>query len=112
MNIKNALVLSILLSFLVTTTTNAQYSYGKSLTYDRKKGNCIACHFIQGGDLPGNIGPPLIAMKARYSDKAKLREQIYDARTNNIDTIMPPFGSHKILSDEEIDAITEYIYTL
>lgn len=46
---------------------------GKQIALSRKKGNCLACHMIEDEALPGNIGPPLIAMKARYPDKAKLR---------------------------------------
>ncbi|MGV6818142.1 MAG: sulfur oxidation c-type cytochrome SoxX [Thiotrichales bacterium] len=85
---------------------------GKQLAFDRKKGNCLSCHVITGGNLPGNIGPALVAMKVRFPDKAKLREQIYDARIKNAHTIMPPFGPSLILSDDEIDKIAEYIYTL
>ncbi len=85
---------------------------GKALSFNRKKGNCLACHQIAGGKLPGNIGPPLIAMKARYPDKAKLRAQIWDATKANPNTIMPPFGRNKILSESEIDKIVEFIYTL
>lgn len=85
---------------------------GKALSFDRKKGNCLACHQIEGGKLAGNIGPPLIAMKARYPDKAKLRAQIWDATKANPNTIMPPFGRNKILSESEIDKIVEFIYTL
>lgn len=84
---------------------------GKAIAFDRKKGNCLACHMIASGDLPGNIGPPLVAMSMRYPDKAKLREQIYDATVANPMSSMPPFGRHGILSDEEIDLITEFIYT-
>jgi sulfur-oxidizing protein SoxX len=51
-------------------------------------------------------------MKARFPDKAKLRAQIYDATKNNPNSIMPPFGRHEILSDKEIDAVTEWVYTL
>jgi sulfur-oxidizing protein SoxX len=83
---------------------------GKALAFDRKKGNCLACHMIAGGDLPGNIGPPLVAMKMRYPDKAKLRAQIYDATAANPQSSMPPFGSHGILTDKEIDLVTEFIY--
>jgi sulfur-oxidizing protein SoxX len=83
---------------------------GKALAFDRKKGNCLACHMIAGGDLPGNIGPPLVAMKMRYPDKAKLRAQIYDATVANPQSSMPPFGSHGILTDNEIDLVTEFIY--
>jgi len=85
---------------------------GKTLSFDRKKGNCLACHQIEGGKLPGNIGPPLIAMKARFPDKAKLRAQIWDATKTNPNTIMPPFGRNKILGESDIDKIVEFIYTL
>jgi sulfur-oxidizing protein SoxX len=85
---------------------------GKKIAFDRKKGNCLACHQIDGGALPGNIGPPLVAMKARFPDKAKLRAQIWDSTKNNPNTVMPPFGRNKILSDQEIDKVVEYIYSL
>lgn len=85
---------------------------GKTISFDRKKGNCLACHQMEGGDLPGNIGPPLIAMKARFPDKAKLRAQIWDATKANPNTIMPPFGRQQILSEGDIDKIVEYVYTL
>jgi len=85
---------------------------GKALAFNRKKGNCLACHQIEGGKLAGNIGPPLVSMKARFPDKAKLRAQIWDATRANPNTIMPPFGRNKILSEGEIDKIVEFIYTL
>lgn len=85
---------------------------GKEIAFHRKKGNCLACHKIAGGDLPGNIGPELVNMKSRYPDKSKLRAQIWDATTVNPNTIMPPFGKHKMLSEKEIDLVTEFIYSL
>lgn len=85
---------------------------GKKLAFDRKKGNCLACHQIEGGDLAGNIGPPLIAMKARFPDFDKLRSQIYDARKNNPNTIMIPFGPHSVLSDQEITLVAKFIHSL
>ena len=85
---------------------------GKEITLHRQKGNCMACHLIVGVALPGNIGPPLLAMKARYPDKAKLRADIWDMTARNPHTMMPPFGKHGILTDAEIDAVTEYIHTL
>ena len=85
---------------------------GKKLAFNKKKGNCLACHSIKGGKLAGDIGPPLIAMKARFPDKAKMRAQIWDSTRNNPNTSMPPFGRHKILSESDINKITEYIYTL
>jgi sulfur-oxidizing protein SoxX len=85
---------------------------GKAVAFDRKKGNCLACHAMGDGTLPGNIGPPLIAMKARFPDKAKLRAQIWDATEANPNSIMIPFGRTRVLSEEEIDQVVEYVYTL
>ena len=67
---------------------------------------------IPGGELPGNIGPPLIAMKARFPDVAKLEAQIVEPRTMNANTIMPPFGTHGILTDAEIDKVVAFIHSI
>ncbi|GAA0418001.1 sulfur oxidation c-type cytochrome SoxX [Cocleimonas flava] len=85
---------------------------GKKLAFGIKKGNCLACHMMSDGDQPGNIGPPLIAMKARFPDKAVLKAQISDARAKNPNTIMPPFGTHGILTEKEIDLITDFVHSL
>lgn len=82
---------------------------GKDLAFDRAKGNCLACHVIAGGDLPGNIGPPLAGMAARFPDKAKLKAQIFDPRVANPNTIMIPFGPMGILNDEELDKVVDFI---
>ena len=97
----------------VAAELTADQQKGKELAFGRSAGNCLACHQIQGGKLAGNIGPALIAMKARYPDRDDLRAVIADPRDKFGDqTIMPPFGAHDILSDEEIDLIVEYIHTL
>jgi len=85
---------------------------GKDLAMARDKGNCLACHAIADGELPGNIGPPLLYMRQRFPDKNELRAQIWDPTARNPDTVMPPFGRHRILTDEEIDLIVDYIQTL
>ncbi len=85
---------------------------GKKVVLDRKKGNCVACHVIEDLEAPGTFGPPLIAMGVRYPDKAKLRAQIWDPTKRNILTSMPPFGKHMILTEQEIDWVTEYIHSL
>lgn len=113
-------VIALLLSALVLAPAVTAPAYadeatikkGKEVAYDRKKGNCLACHAMDDGTLPGNQGPPLMAMQARFPDKAVLRAQIYDPLERNPNTIMPPFGVHNILTDEEIDAIVEYLLTL
>ena len=96
----------------IASATDADIEKGKELAFDRKKGNCLACHQIAGGSLAGNIGPPLVSMKARFPDYEKLRAQIYDARVNNPNTIMIPFGPHAVLTDAEIDKVAKFIYSL
>ncbi len=85
---------------------------GKSLAWDRKKGNCLTCHMMDGGQQVGNSGPPLMAMKARFPERATLRQQIWDPTKKNPMTNMPPFGRNKILSEKEIDLIVDYLYSL
>lgn len=85
---------------------------GREIAFDRKKGNCLACHSISGGELVGNLGPELMNMKSRYPDKEKLRSQIWDATKGNPATSMPPFGKHRMLTNEEINKVVEFIYTL
>jgi len=85
---------------------------GKAIAFNRKKGNCLACHQIAGGTLPGNIGPPLVGMKQRFPSKQALRDQIWDATKRNPNTSMPPFGRHKILTEDEIDKVVEFVWTL
>ncbi|OOZ42370.1 sulfur oxidation c-type cytochrome SoxX [Solemya pervernicosa gill symbiont] len=96
----------------VETQLAADIKAGKSVSFNRKKGNCLACHAIEGGAAAGTIGPPLMQMKMRFPDKAVLRAQIEDATQMNPNTMMPPFGAHKILSDKEISQIVEFIYSL
>ena len=85
---------------------------GKEIAYNRKTGNCLACHMMDDGVSPGDIGPPLVAMKARFPDRAKLKAQLSDPEANNPNTMMPPFGKHNILSSDDIDAVIDYLYTL
>lgn len=87
-------------------------NHGKSVAFNRQKGNCLSCHMMDDGDQPGTQGPPLIAMKLRFPEREDLRARIHNPLEFNPNTIMPPFGLHNILSDEEIDAIVEYLYTL
>jgi sulfur-oxidizing protein SoxX len=91
---------------------------GWCVAINRRKGNCLACHNIITPKWPealppgGNIAPPLVAMKQRYPDKAKLRIQIYDALSLNPRSVMPPFGKHRLLSEEEIDNIVEFLQSI
>ncbi len=90
----------------------AKHLSGRELSFSTAKGNCLACHQLPGDPsavTSANIGPPLIGMKERYPDRARLRAQIWDATAFNPATVMPPFGKHKVLTEGEIDRIVDYI---
>ena len=102
----------IIFSSASTTVQAGDVQDGKKIAFHRKKGNCLACHAIKGGKLPGNIGPPLVNMKQRFPDKADLKSQIGNATKNNPNSIMPPYGDHKILTAKELNKVVEFIYSL
>ena len=86
---------------------------GKAVAEDRAKGNCFSCHAYDGANMPGNIGPMLGNwLQQKYKDKAALRAQIWDSSKANPHTLMPPFGRHHILSEAEIDDVTEWVWSL
>ncbi len=98
--------------FVMPLEAGAKEMTGKEIAFDRKLGNCLACHIVSDGGQPGNIAPPLIAMKARFPDKAALRAQIWDATVKNPNSMMPPFGRHKALTEGQIDKVTDFIHSL
>jgi sulfur-oxidizing protein SoxX len=85
---------------------------GQKLAFDRGKGNCLTCHVIKGGDLPGTIGPELTNIKSKYPDRNELAAILYDETKRNPQTVMPPFGRNRILTDKEINAIVDFLQTL
>ncbi len=96
----------------VHATTADSIAAGKTLAMERSKGNCLACHRIEDGELPGTVGPPLLAMKLRFPERAALKQQICDATIRNPDSRMPPFCRHGILTEDEVELIVDYLYTL
>ena len=112
---KNSLLI---LFFLMSGNAHAEavpadrLKQGKQLAFQRSKGNCLACHVIENGEMPGNLGPPLKAIQSRFDSKQQLRKQIWDATEFNPETSMPPFGKNKILTEPEIDIVTDYIWSL
>jgi len=85
---------------------------GQKLAFDRGKGNCLTCHEIKGGDLPGTIGPALKDIKTKYPDRNELIAIVTDATKRNPQTVMPPFGRNRILTEKEIDAVVDFLQTL
>ena len=106
-----ALFVAAVLVLFAGARASAQALSGQVLAFDRGKGNCLTCHDIKGGDSPGNLGPPLVDMKARFPDRKELRGIVFDETKRNPQTVMPPFGRNLILTDGEIEAIVDFLYT-
>jgi sulfur-oxidizing protein SoxX len=85
---------------------------GQKLAFDRGKGNCLTCHEIKGGDLPGTIGPPLKDIRSKYPDRNELVAIVTDETRRNPQTVMPPFGRNRILTEQEINAVVDFLQTL
>jgi L-cysteine S-thiosulfotransferase len=85
---------------------------GQKLAFDRGKGNCLTCHAIKGGDLPGTIGPELKDIKSKYPDRSELVGIVFDETKRNPETVMPPFGRNRILTEQEINAVVDFLQTL
>ena len=85
---------------------------GQKLAFDRGKCNCLTCHDIRGGDLAGTIGPALKDIKSKYPDRNDLVAIITDETKRNPLTMMPPFGRNRILTEQEINEIVDFLRTL
>ena len=110
-----ALVLALLIGTTASVTpvcAQSAVAEGQKLAFDRGKGNCLTCHEIKGGDLPGTIGPALKDIKSKYPDRNDLVAILYDETKRNPQTMMPPFGRNRILTDQEINAIVDFLQTL
>jgi L-cysteine S-thiosulfotransferase len=110
-----ALTLALVIgAFLSAGTAHAQSAAaeGQKLAFDRSKGNCLTCHVIKGGNLPGSIGPELIDIKSKYPNRADLVAIVHDETERNPLTVMPPFGRNRILTPKEIEAVVDFLQTL
>ena len=109
-----ALAWSLMILALSITTADAQSGAadGQRLAFDRGKGNCLSCHEIKGGDFAGTIGPALKDIKSKYPDRNELFTILSDETRRNPQTAMPPFGRNRILTEQEINAIVDFLQTL
>lgn len=111
----SATILNSVFAQPVPVNTAAQVTKGRAIFLDERKGNCAACHKAPNDaniKTKSNIGMPLEAVKARYPDRAKLRDAIWDLSKSVPNTIMPPYGKNRILSNDEIDVLVIYLETI
>ena len=109
-----AFALALVIGAFASGTAQAQSAAaeGQKLAFDRSKGNCLTCHVIKGGNLPGSLGPELIDIKSKYPNRADLVAIITDETLRNPLTVMPPFGRNRILTEKEIEAVVDFLQTL
>jgi L-cysteine S-thiosulfotransferase len=111
---KSAAVLALLAGAAVASPALAQSAAaeGQKLAFDRGKGNCLTCHVIKGGEYPGTLGPELTDIKSKYPNRDELIAIVTDETKRNPQTVMPPFGRNRILTEKEINAVVDFLQTL
>jgi len=107
-----ALALLFGVAFAAPVHAQSAAAEGQKLAFDRSKGNCLTCHKIKGGDLPGTIGPELVDIKSKYPNRDYLVAILTDETKRNPQTVMPPFGRNRILTEQEINAVVDFLQTL
>ena len=79
------------------------------------KGNCIACHQLPPGAGPqtrADLGPRLEGARMRELGKPALRDVIADPMRANPNTVMPPYGRHRLLDSAEITRLVDFLHAL
>jgi sulfur-oxidizing protein SoxX len=109
---RTALAALVLLLSASAASAQSGAAEGERIAFDRGKGNCLTCHEIKGGDSPGTIGPALTDIKTKYPDRNDLIAIVNDETKRNPQTVMPPFGRNRILTEKEINAIVDFLQTL
>ena len=115
--VKNLLAASAISGLLITASMAADaelIAKGDKIFNNKKKGNCLACHDVNGQkiDGPGSFGPKLVGLS--YWDEQLLYDTVYDiyaARGLEI-SAMPAFGKTGWLDDAEIKAVVAYLKTI
>lgn len=88
---------------------------GEKLAYDRGRGgSCLACHVLgpTTQSMPGAVGPDLSTYSQWGRDDQWIFNYIYDPRSVNPESVMPPWGIHKVFTVEEIKDMVAFLKTL
>lgn len=105
----------VLLACAIALSAAAQAPTALELFVRRDKGHCIACHQVPAGSGPqthADLGPRLEGARMRELGRRNLRAIIVDPTAANPDTVMPPFGRHRLLELAEIDRLVDYLHAL
>lgn len=92
-----------------------QAASGRDIFLQRDLGNCIACHQVSdaaGPAVRADVGPRLDAARLRGWDRDRLRSLLADPTRANPDTVMPPYGRHRLLDASAIERVIDYLHAL
>jgi L-cysteine S-thiosulfotransferase len=87
---------------------------GRQLAYDRGRGgSCVVCHIFDKTtpSQPGNVGPNLSQIGAGRTEEW-LFNYVWDPRIYNKNSIMPPWGAHRVYNAAEVRDIVAFLKTL
>lgn len=88
---------------------------GEKLAYDRSRGgSCLACHAMgpTTQSMPGAVGPDLSTYSQWGRDDQWIFNYIYDPRSINPESVMPPWGTHKVFTVDEVKDMVAFLKTL
>ena len=88
---------------------------GEILAFDRARGgSCLACHVMGKTTLgsPGSVGPDLSTIGLWQRTDQWLFDYVYDPRSVNPHSMMPPWGTNRLFSVPEIHDIVAFMKTL
>jgi sulfur-oxidizing protein SoxX len=91
---------------------NGDPARGRELALAREKGYCIVCHELPGEAWPGTVGAKVLNFKQHKYPNALVFQQIFDSRTFNPNSVMPPYGTFGILNEQEIRDLVAYLQSL
>jgi L-cysteine S-thiosulfotransferase len=89
---------------------NGDPERGKQIAFARNKGNCLACHAMNGGTQMGNRGPDLTTYGTQGRSEAETFALVYDMRAFIPQTLMPPIGTNAILTEQEIRDVVAFLH--
>jgi sulfur-oxidizing protein SoxX len=89
---------------------------GRTIAFNRAKGNCLACHALPGGNMAGNVGPALpmkdVTFQQMFQTKEKLVDFLGDPEKLFPYANMPEFGKNKVLTHTELEQVADYLWSL
>lgn len=107
--------LGLVIAALAAGPALAQQTRAIDLFVRADKGHCIACHQLPAGVEPAtrsNVGPRLEGARMRELGREAIKQLLDDPAKQNAETLMPPYGRHRVLDTAEIERLAEFLHAL